>query len=84
MSMLSTTINDFTTTCHFKDKESACLYYKPYGLSEIDVDVKIQLGEICIGKPKIKPNDYLHVSRAGQYVIETNNFFKHQNLNQSN
>ena len=81
MSMLSTRLNDFTTTCHFKDKESACLYYKPYGLAEIDVDVKIQLGEIRIGKPETKPNDHLHVSRAGQYVIETNNFFKQPQRN---
>jgi hypothetical protein len=42
-----------TGTAHFVSRETAIRYYADYGYGPADIDRKIALGEIHLGKPEL-------------------------------
>ena len=59
-----------TGTANFETTLYAYQYYKPYGCSREDVEYKILMSEISIGKPELKSGQKVYVNTEGRYVIE--------------
>jgi len=63
-----------TGTNYFDTYTDALFYYRPYGFDNLKESVllKIESGEINIGRPKTKQNEKLIFnSDEGRYFIET-------------
>lgn len=59
-------------TSHFIDLPAAVSYYRGYGYSLIDVQHKVDIGEIHLGPPHIKNNEHLiTIDRDTRYAIVT-------------
>lgn len=64
-----------TGTSHFKSREAAMRYYKPYGYIDLAraVDRKLADGEIHIGPPALKPDGserFTLIDGGLRYAIE--------------
>lgn len=60
----------FIGTSYFRSLPDAVKYYKPYGENTTSVKYKIKMGEIHIGRPKIKNNEHLLLNKEeGRYFI---------------
>ena len=62
-----------TCTNCFVTKTRARAYYAEYGLSSLDVEHKISIGEISIGCPlNVPTNARVYIDQSeGRYMIET-------------
>ena len=57
-------------TSHFISLQRAVKYYAPYGYTRQDVENKIKLNEISIGRPTTKPDEHLLINyNEGRYYI---------------
>jgi hypothetical protein len=62
-----------TETSHFKSREAAISYYKPYGWGAAEIDHALLLGEIHIGPPGLKPDGsqrFFLIDDGMRYAIE--------------
>lgn len=56
-------------TSHFVSFQSACSYYKEYGLDREDVSRKLAEGEIYIGAPPVKPHYEIGLTDRGRRYV---------------